>query len=510
VSGLLRTFHELSLLPKREPAAVRRAPLPHTRARSRCLFGVEALEPRWLLSVSSPAPVDITQTTPSVAISETNGAFNPTVLSQDAQVLPDVADLQVTGDLYNAAAVFAIPLEASQQYLDIGLQGTTADTSLNANLVLVAPSGQILNPQASGSTAPAFSVNPILDLIPSGSSSGNLYVVISPAQNSGSTATASASGSHAIPFTLDVVRTTAVPNPTYWQAVSSALDSAFALFELSFTPVGMSGSPSVSQVQPSGVTASTPTPTPTTTPTPTSFSPFPTPPSSPPGLPQGPAPAPIAQPSPTVTQTPATYPVATGMMPARSAAPLGGVFAIGDPAPLVDRREPAFVDLALNEPVRDPHGDQALVEREVVPVALGIGASRTGPVLAYQGPEAFPLAASAVFAELARKSAPLPPSAPTAEASAARERLERSFIPRMEPNSPSAPTGRTASRARLGWPRRLALISRPSVLPAVTLTAALGLVLLLPEAVAAFESTTPLGSRVRRGRIQRALRRAWV
>jgi hypothetical protein len=111
--------------------------------------------------------------------------------------------------------------------------------------------------------------------------------------------------------------------------------------------------------------------------------------------------------------------VATGPLPGLGAAPLGGVLANDDPAPVTDRRNPAVVDLALldlgGEPPTDrvapadPDGAQTTAEGAygVDPTAEG------GAVVAEQGSGGVPLLGSALLTE-SRASRPGRPTAPTA------------------------------------------------------------------------------------------------
>jgi hypothetical protein len=105
--------------------------------------------------------------------------------------------------------------------------------------------------------------------------------------------------------------------------------------------------------------------------------------------------APIVVSTPVGGQPPvSSSPVATGPLPERAGAPLGGVLAEGDPVPQVDRHDPALVDLALiglPEPeapagVSEADVEAIIAERERAPEqsegSLGLGGRRGLPVLA--------------------------------------------------------------------------------------------------------------------------------
>jgi hypothetical protein len=166
-------------------------------------------------------------------------------------------------------------------------------------------------------------------------------------------------------------------------------------------------------------------------------------------------------------------PVATGPLPGRAGAPLGGVLAEGDPVPQVDRHDPALVDLALiglPEPeapagVGEADVEALIAERERAPEeperSLGLGGPRGLPVLTVSVEGQRIVDAETLLAAL-----------PPACASAAV------VTPAPAPAAITAQTDRALEMEALSRPRRIA---PASVLPG--LTAAMGVVfgLILPD-----------------------------
>lgn len=107
-----------------------------------------------------------------------------------------------------------------------------------------------------------------------------------------------------------------------------------------------------------------------------------------------PVPSQATAPAPLVGVT-VTVGIATGPLPARSSAPLGGILNGGDdPAPVVPRSETvAAVDLALMDPPQDEPSAEFAAE------ALSTIEPPGGAVAALRGPGGFPLLGSSLFAE---------------------------------------------------------------------------------------------------------------
>ena len=92
----------------------------------------------------------------------------------------------------------------------------------------------------------------------------------------------------------------------------------------------------------------------------------------------------------TVGQEIIPAPAATGPLPTRSATPLGGVLADGDPIPQIDRLEAAKVDLDLIVPSQ-PGGERVARADGIVDEPQD---GPEGPLVAVRGPGGFPLLAS--------------------------------------------------------------------------------------------------------------------
>ncbi|HMB08305.1 MAG TPA: hypothetical protein VKP69_31810, partial [Isosphaeraceae bacterium] len=169
--------------------------------------------------------------------------------------------------------------------------------------------------------------------------------------------------------------------------------------------------------------------------------------------------------------------VSTGPLPARSAAPLGGVLAVGDPVPLINRRDAAAIDLELiGLSPREPDAPAVALADTAEEDATG-PQGRLTPVL---GPGGFPLLASAPTRSLAAAPAALPWA--------------------------SAPQGSAATPvADLSVPARAASSSRPhsrsrsSVGSGLTFALTLVFGLMLPDLAVAFQLAEPPRTRFRLG-----------
>jgi hypothetical protein len=150
--------------------------------------------------------------------------------------------------------------------------------------------------------------------------------------------------------------------------------------------------------------------------------------------------------------------VSTGPLPARSAAPLGGVLADGDPVPQIDRRDAAAIDLELiGLSPREP--DEPAVA--LADAAAEDATKPQGRLAPVRGPGGFPLLASA-------PSVATPAADSTAPATAA---------------SSSRPHSR----------------SRPSVGSGLTFALTLVFGLMLPDLAAAFQLAERPRTRFRLG-----------
>jgi hypothetical protein len=109
--------------------------------------------------------------------------------------------------------------------------------------------------------------------------------------------------------------------------------------------------------------------------------------------------------------------LATGPLPERAGAPLGGVLAEGDPVPQIDRQNPALVDLALIG-LPEPEPLPGLGASNVEAILAELGPARQEPEgsVPIRGPGGFPLLASSLHGERAQDSralvAVLPPLSP--------------------------------------------------------------------------------------------------
>lgn len=96
-------------------------------------------------------------------------------------------------------------------------------------------------------------------------------------------------------------------------------------------------------------------------------------------------------------------PQATGPLPGRAAAPLGGVLASGEDRPQSDQRDPSFVDLALIDIAAEPRVGVEPVDAAPAGDAFGAYAppprrvTRGGPVVTLRGPGGVPLLGSSVM-----------------------------------------------------------------------------------------------------------------
>jgi hypothetical protein len=176
-------------------------------------------------------------------------------------------------------------------------------------------------------------------------------------------------------------------------------------------------------------------------------------------------------------------PVPTGPLPARSAAPLGGVLGDGDPVPQVDRRDAVAVDLELiGIPVGEPDVAVAALDAAAAEAAIESTIEPAGRLTAVRGPGGFPLLASA--------SGETPPR-PLAKLPALPRRWASPSVVSLEPRPvllPTEPeTAPTRAQANLQAPPSLRSSIGSGL--AIALTLVFGLV--RSDLVAVFERKEP-------------------
>jgi hypothetical protein len=112
----------------------------------------------------------------------------------------------------------------------------------------------------------------------------------------------------------------------------------------------------------------------------------------------------VAIPIPTVDLAlklkPVPVPVATGPLPSRAAAPLGGILASGDPVPVVDPHDAAVVDLALTDLSQsgDAQAEILAIQEAFAPEDESPTRSR-GPLVSLRGPGGSPLFGTSLTGE---------------------------------------------------------------------------------------------------------------
>jgi hypothetical protein len=121
-----------------------------------------------------------------------------------------------------------------------------------------------------------------------------------------------------------------------------------------------------------------------------------------------------SDPAPQLALAVVATPVASGPLPSRAVAPLGGVFATGDSAPVPDPRDPSVIDLALIDlPAGEVGEDKPIVDNSPRPVGgqttSETDGMATGSVVVVRGPGGFPLFGSSLRTETRHgRSTPLP------------------------------------------------------------------------------------------------------
>jgi hypothetical protein len=176
-----------------------------------------------------------------------------------------------------------------------------------------------------------------------------------------------------------------------------------------------------------------------------------------------------------VGQGPVPTPAATGPLPSRTAAPLGGVLDDGNPVPAIDRLAAVRVDFDLI----DPGAPGSPSARGAAPVLDEPQGVPSGPVVAIRGPGGFPLLASGLVG-----SRPIAPMASVAAMVPWAMPADSGDAP-----SPDAEQAEAPGRSRPG--RRAMAMSGLSV------AMALGFGLVLPDLVSTFQEREPRRFRLR-------------
>jgi hypothetical protein len=168
-------------------------------------------------------------------------------------------------------------------------------------------------------------------------------------------------------------------------------------------------------------------------------------------------------------------PAATGPLPSRSAAPLGGVLDDGDPVPAIDRLAAVRVDFDLI----DPGGPGCPVVHEAVPIVDEPQGVPAGPVVAIRGPGGFPLLASGLGVDR-----PIAPMASVAALVPWATQPASEDVPSPASEEPEAP-----GRSRPG--------RRATAMSGLSVAMALGFGLVLPDLVSTFQEREPRRFRLR-------------
>jgi hypothetical protein len=172
---------------------------------------------------------------------------------------------------------------------------------------------------------------------------------------------------------------------------------------------------------------------------------------------------------------PSSSPVATGPLPERAGAPLGGVLAEGDPVPQLDRRDPALVDLALiglPEPEAGAIAGVGAADLEAIVAELERAPEKTEGSVAFRGPGGLPVLTASLPREPKVDAETLVAALPPAYASSNSTRI----VP--APAVIAAVTDRARDRETLAQPRQIA---RASVLPGLTAALATVFSVILPD-----------------------------
>jgi hypothetical protein len=473
-------------------------------SRLRGRFRVEPLEPRWLLSATGSRPADPTLLPPFVPMIDTALApSGPDRLPSDsdmasAELLPDVPSVLVQGSLRadHASAMVKVPLDPGSTVLDLRLTSAAPGKPLGGWIEVFDRHSHLLASASADAIGRAVDIPLRFD----GSRPSMLYVQVALPVGTGAVADPPR------PFLLEVSRFAATPlgSSSAPAGGSGGLEAQFEVFEPatpdSYDPGGITSPPAVVTLpdRPVPPVASEPT----QSPPPTWSMPGPTP-----------SHAPDSNPSVQLGNEhtyPVPYPVSVGPLPTRSAAPPGGVLAAGDPAPPIDPREAARADLALFDPTRGLHDDEFGLRNPVPvanPPAVPVLAAEGAPMVAVRGPGGLPLLATALIATSGQQSSPPQADLTPAADNAAEARPALVPTGAVSAACTSRSTSESLAAATPGQdrPKRDRRARRASALSGMSIAVALGVGLLLPDVVAAFQETPPSHPRLRFGPLRRRL-----
>lgn len=430
-------------------------------------------------AVAYPDGSDDDDATRSDLVTGTTIAFRSL---SSAMPLPGVDNLRVEDSLMagQSSNLYKIPIDSNTHRLGIDIQSLSTDSSVAETVSVYDPSGRVY---LSGHIYqdPATGIKTLVLNVSGGDKDQPptmLYVEVSLLGSNGDSdsSTTKTYVMSSEPYVMRVMRNPIVfgesttPGTTFGYVVPASLP----LLDLTVNRNGSDGYWfTVSTVGQSPATSSTPN----QGTTPVGTTPLPSP---PPATAAEEAdwtlPANVSQPSVSVPNNPTPVLVATGPLPARSAAPLGGILADGDPVPPVDPHGLALADFALDELVPEAEGEGAAPPNE------------DGAVVAIRGPGGFPLLATALIADtMTSSSAEGDPTSQSDVAAVASGCVSPANQPTSDPSKSTR--SRTTTRSR--------------VFPALTFALAMGIGLMLPDFVAAFQTPSPKRPRLRLGMLRR-------
>jgi hypothetical protein len=176
-------------------------------------------------------------------------------------------------------------------------------------------------------------------------------------------------------------------------------------------------------------------------------------------------------------------PVATGPLPGRAAAPLGGVLADVDPAPEADQRDPAVVDLALLDMPGDAP-DPAENGNPRSAAGQTDAASGRDPVVALRGPGGAPLLGSSLLTDPRAGRGPTVVSLAALTGASREPRLDAAELadhcPADAPPLPADPRAGSRASSPEIEPARARAVRRTSILAGLSVAFAMTLSLTLP------------------------------
>jgi hypothetical protein len=431
---------------------------------------------------------------PDVTLPPTSGPPSPQTLGStglaltdsdqtSALLLPDQTHVTVYGtlDIKHPSRVYRIPQDPTTQDLGINLEADSGSSSLPSiqEMTLFDATGRLLADTTSSPTPGVLSMKVALYRL---SVTSDVYLKVAAPPDLFDTPANSDSAPVTDNYVLDVTRDPATASPLALAPSTTPV------------PVNTVTSPSLSLPSSSSSTSSAPAP---------SLG------HDSPGAADDrkqPLPTLATEPSgpPPVASSPPT--VATGPLPARGGAPLGGVLTEGDPVPQLDRHERAAVDLALiGLPAPMPGvTDAALAsilnerEAELGHVDEGEG-ERTSPLIALRGPGGFPLRASSLHDAPPTDFNALVDVLPPAAAASALVAPATTTVTMIK----AAATPAESLTRDAGEPQRLRRLSPSPVLSALTLSMAMIFSLVLPDfnALLTVDKPPRFRFRLRHGRL---------